>query len=60
MDGQPVAAGTFDARPGDATVFNISRQESFGDKPMKVAVSIEPKAGVPKPTGTIVLIEDSL
>lgn len=60
VDGQPVAAGTFDARPGDATVFAISRQESFGDKPTKFAVSIEPKGGVPKPTGAIVLLGDSL
>ena len=60
VDGQPVAAGTFDARPGDATVFNISRQESFGDKPTKFAVSIEPKGGVPKPTGAIVLVGENL
>jgi hypothetical protein len=60
VDGQPVAAGTFDARPGDATVFNIPRQESFGEKPTKFAVSIEPKGGVPKPTGTIVLVGENL
>jgi Anti-sigma-K factor rskA len=53
---QPVPAGTFDARADGATVIPISRQENLGEAPVKFAVSIEPKGGVPKPTGTIVLV----
>jgi hypothetical protein len=60
VDGQPVPTGTFDARPGDVTVYSISRQESLGEKPTKFAVSIEPRGGVPKPTGTIVLLGENL
>ncbi len=53
---QPVPAGTFDAREGGATVIPISPQENLGEAPVKFAVSVEPKGGVPKPTGTIVLV----
>lgn len=53
---QPVPAGTFDARPDGATVIPIGKQESLGEAPVKFAVSIEPKGGVPKPTGAIVLV----
>jgi anti-sigma-K factor RskA len=53
---QPVPAGTFDAHADGATVIPISRQENLGEAPVKFAVSIEPKGGVPKPTGAIVLI----
>ena len=53
---QPVPAGTFDARADGATVIPISRQENLGETPVKFAVSIEPKGGVPKPTGAIVLV----
>jgi hypothetical protein len=53
---QPVPAGTFDAKSDAATVIPISKQESFDDKPVKFAVSIEPKGGVPAPTGAIVLV----
>jgi len=53
---QPVPAGTFDARADGATVIPISRQENLGEAPVKFAVSIEPKGGVPKPTGAIVLV----
>ena len=60
VDGRPVPAGTFDAHPGGATVFAISRQESLGEKPTKFAVSIEPKGGVPAPTGSVVLLGDAL
>lgn len=52
---QPVPAGTFDAGSGAGTVIPISRQETLGDAPVKFAVSVEPKGGVPKPTGAIVL-----
>ncbi|HEY3351343.1 MAG TPA: anti-sigma factor [Thermoanaerobaculia bacterium] len=52
---QPVPAGTFDATGDGATVIPISRQESFDDRPVKFAVSVEPKGGVPAPTGSIVL-----
>ena len=53
---QPVPAGTFDARADGATVIPISKQENLGEAPVKFAVSIEPKGGVPKPTGAIVLV----
>jgi hypothetical protein len=53
---QPVPAGIFDARADGATVIPISKQENLGDTPVKFAVSIEPKGGVPKPTGAIVLV----
>jgi len=53
---QPVAAGTFDARSDATTVIPISKQENLGEAPVKFAVSIEPKGGVPSPTGAIVLL----
>ncbi len=53
---QPVPAGTFDAKADGSTVIPISKQESFDDKPVKFAVSVEPKGGVPAPTGAIVLV----
>ena len=52
---QPVPAGTFDAKEGGVTVIPVSKQESLGDAPVKFAVSVEPKGGVPSPTGAIVL-----
>jgi hypothetical protein len=53
---QPVPAGTFDARADGATVIPISKQENHGEAPVKFAVSVEPKGGVPSPTGAIVLV----
>jgi Anti-sigma-K factor rskA len=53
---QPLPAGTFDARADGATVIPISKQENLGQAPVKFAVSVEPKGGVPKPTGAIVLL----
>ena len=53
---QPVPAGTFDAASGAGTVIPIPRQETLDDSPVKFAVSVEPKGGVPKPTGAIVLV----
>jgi len=53
---QPVPAGTFDAKSDGATVIPISKQESFDERPVKFAVSVEPKGGVPVPTGAIVLV----
>lgn len=53
---QPVPAGTFDARADGATVIPISKEENLGEAPVKFAVSVEPKGGVPKPTGAIVLV----
>jgi hypothetical protein len=52
---RPVPAGTFDASSAAGTVIPISRQETLDDAPVKFAVSVEPKGGVPKPTGAIVL-----
>lgn len=53
---QPVPAGTFDARGDGATVIPISKQENLGEAPVKFAVSVEPRGGVPSPTGAIVLV----
>jgi hypothetical protein len=53
---QPVPAGTFDAKSDAATVIPISKQETLDEAPVKFAVSVEPKGGVPKPTGAIVLV----
>jgi hypothetical protein len=53
---QPVPAGTFDANADGATVIPISKQENLGEAPVKFAVSVEPKGGVPSPTGAIVLV----
>lgn len=53
---QPVPAGTFDARGDAAAVIPIGKQEMLDDAPVKFAVSVEPKGGVPKPTGAIVLL----
>jgi Anti-sigma-K factor rskA len=53
---QPVPAGTFDAKSDASTVIPISRQEALDGAPVKFAVSVEPKGGVPKPTGAIVLV----
>ncbi len=52
---QPVPAGTFDATAEAATVIPIGRQETLDEAPVKFAVSVEPKGGVPQPTGAIVL-----
>jgi len=57
---QPVPAGTFDARADGSTVIPISKEENLGEAPVKFAVSIEPKGGVPKPTGAIVLVGERL
>jgi len=57
---QPVPAGTFDARADGATVIPISKEENLGEAPVKFAVSVEPKGGVPKPTGAIVLVGERL
>jgi hypothetical protein len=53
---QPVPAGTFDAKSDVPTVIPISKQESLSETPVKFAVSVEPKGGVPSPTGAIVLV----
>jgi anti-sigma-K factor RskA len=52
---QPVPAGTFDAKSDAAAVIPIPRQETLGEAPVKFAVSVEPRGGVPTPTGAIVL-----
>lgn len=52
---QPVPAGTFDAKSDAPAVIPISRQETLDEAPSKFAVSVEPKGGVQKPTGAIVL-----
>ena len=50
--GKPVAAGTFDVDPrGTGTV----RVERVNDQIQAWAVTIEPRGGVPQPTGAMVL-----
>jgi anti-sigma-K factor RskA len=56
---RPVPAGVFDSRPDGTTVFTLNRQESLGQKPTKFAVSIEPRGGMPQPTGSVVLLGES-
>ncbi len=53
---QPVPAGTFDAKSDAPAVIPISRQDPLDEAPVKFAVSVEPRGGVPKPTGAIVLV----
>jgi hypothetical protein len=52
---QPVPAGTFDAKSDAVTVIPISKPESLGEAFVKFAVSVEPKGGVPAPSGAVVL-----
>jgi anti-sigma-K factor RskA len=41
-------------------VVDLAALESLGGDPSKFAVSVEPKGGVPKPTGAIVLLGERL
>lgn len=52
---QPAPSGTFDAKGDAASVIPIGRQDTLDDAPVRFAVSVEPKGGVPAPTGAIVL-----
>lgn len=53
---QPVPAGVFDSKGGDeATVVPVGRQEALGQSLTRFTVTVEPKGGVPLPTGAIVL-----
>jgi anti-sigma-K factor RskA len=53
--GKPIAAGTFDARPGVAAVFESEPLPAGVAAVEKFAVTIEPRGGVPQPTGPMVL-----
>lgn len=57
---EPVPAGTFGTRVDGTGVVDLARLESLGGEPKKFAVSVEPKGGVPKPTGAIVLVGERL
>jgi anti-sigma-K factor RskA len=56
---EPLPSGVFDARAG-ASVIQLGKLAGAPQHPVKFAVSIEPKGGVPKPTGSIVLLGESL
>lgn len=53
--GKPVPAGVFDRREGAATVFESSPVPEAIASVEKFAVTIEPRGGVPQPTGPMVL-----
>jgi anti-sigma-K factor RskA len=56
---EPLPSGVFDARAG-ASVVQLGKLAGAPEKRVKFAVSIEPRGGVPKPTGSIVLLGESL
>jgi anti-sigma-K factor RskA len=56
---EPLRAGIFDTRDG-STVVSMPRLEALPPSATKFAVSVEPKGGVSKPTGSIVLLGESL
>jgi len=53
--GKPIPAGTFDATEGRATVFESELLPETIAAVDKFAVTIEPRGGVPQPTGPMVL-----
>ncbi len=55
----PRPAGVFDARPDGAAVISLASLDAAAERPTKFAVSVEPKGGVPSPTGAVVLLGDS-
>jgi hypothetical protein len=54
--GKPIAAGTFDSSRTLPTVFESSPVPEGTVAVQKFAVTIEPRGGVPQPTGPMVLI----
>lgn len=56
----PLPAGTFGTGADGRGVVDLAALESLGGDPSKFAVSVEPKGGVPKPTGAIVLLGERL
>lgn len=57
---EPLPAGTFGTKADGTGVVDLAKLESLGQEPKKFAVSVEPKGGVPKPTGAIVLVGERL
>jgi anti-sigma-K factor RskA len=55
----PKPAGVFDARPDGAAVISLASLDAAAERPTKFAVSVEPKGGVPSPTGAVVLLGES-
>jgi hypothetical protein len=51
----PVSAGVFDPNPEGSAVITISRIEGSAEGSLQFAVTIEPRGGVPQPTGSMVL-----
>jgi anti-sigma-K factor RskA len=56
----PVSAGVFYPNPQGSAVVTISRIEGRADGALQFAVTIEPRGGVPQPTGSMVLAGKSL
>jgi anti-sigma-K factor RskA len=54
--GKPIAAGTFDAPPGVPSIFESSPVPAGIQAVEKFAVTIEPRGGVPQPSGPMVLV----
>jgi Anti-sigma-K factor rskA, C-terminal len=54
-DGKAIAAGTFDMRPGPATVVESEPLPAGVMRVDKFAVTIEPKGGMPQPTGPMII-----
>jgi anti-sigma-K factor RskA len=54
--GKPVAAGVFEPRAGAPTVFESEMLPSGAGLVEKFAVTVEPRGGVPQPTGPMVLV----
>jgi hypothetical protein len=52
---QPLPAGTFDVKSDAAAVFALPNQDAFGAEPVRFAISVEAKGGVPAPAGEVVL-----
>ena len=55
----PKPAGVFESAAGGTAVISLGAFDAAAEKPAKFAVSVEPKGGVPSPTGAVVLLGES-
>jgi anti-sigma-K factor RskA len=55
----PKPAGTFEAGANGTAVISLRTFDAAAERPTKFAVSVEPKGGVPSPTGAVVLLGES-
>ena len=60
VENEPVAADVFATNADGTAVISLSKLDPKAGKPVKFAVTVEPTGGVPKPTGTIVLVGENL